>query len=96
MQHLPVGDGRFAAARVHNGHFQAVDRVTANIGEDGSFGLFRAALHHSQIDFARVALGKLGGEGEVGLVVLGHYNAAAGVLIQAVDDAGALHATNAG
>ena len=96
VQHFPVRDGGFAAAGVHHGHFQAVDGVAADVGEHGAFLLLRAALDHGQVDFAGVSLGKLGGEGEVGLVILCHHDAAAGVLVQAVHDAGALHTADAG
>ncbi len=94
---LVIGDGGFASRGIYDGHFLAVYRVTADMGEDGVFFLSGDAVGDGEVElFHGGSLGKLGGEGLVGDVGFRDDEAAGGVLVEAVDDAGALDAADAG
>ena len=91
-----VGDGGAAGAGIDDGHFLAVDGMTAEVGEDGAVGLGGDALGDGEVEFGSLAFGELCGEGLLGAIGFGGDDAAGGVLVEAVDDAGALDAADAG
>ncbi len=92
-----IGNRGLAAGRVDDRHFLAVDGVAADVGEDGVLCLRRDAMGDGEVElFHGRALGKLGGEGLVGDVGFRDDEAAGGILVEAVDDAGALDAADAG
>jgi len=96
-ERLVIGDRGFAAGWVNDGHFLAVHGVAADVGEDGALVRFRYAVGYGEIEFFHGgSLGKLGGEGLVGGVRFRDDKAAGGVLVEAVDDAGALDPADAG
>jgi len=72
------------------GHFLAIDGMAANGEIDGSLHMAGSAPNDCQIGFLDLAVGKLLREGRMSLVVLGNHNAAAGFLVQTVDDAGSV------
>ena len=53
------------------------------------------AAHNGVVDFSHAALGELFREREVRPVIFGDDKAAAGVLVEPVDDAGPRHAADA-
>ena len=92
-----IGNRGLAAGRVDDRHFLAVDGVAADVGKDGVLCLRRDAMGDGEVElFHGRALGKLGGEGLVSDVGFRDYEAARGVFIKTVDDAGALDAADAG
>ena len=92
-----IGNRGLAAGRVDDRHFLAVDGVAADVGEDGVLCLRRDAMGDGEVElFHGRALGKLGGEGLVSDVGFRDYEAARGVFIETVDDAGALDAADTG
>ena len=92
-----IGDRGLAAGRVDDRHFLAVDGVAADVGKDGVLCLRRDAVGDGEVElFHGGALGELGGEGLVSDVGFRDYEAARGVFVEAVDDAGALDAADAG
>jgi eukaryotic-like serine/threonine-protein kinase len=96
-ENFVVRDRRFAAGRIDDGHFLAVHRVAADVGENGVLFRLRHALGDGQVEFFhRAALGELGDERLVGEVGFRNNEAAGGVLVEAVDDAGPLDAADAG
>ena len=92
-----VGDGRFAGAGIDDGHLLTVDGVTADVGEDGVFLLGWRAGGDGVVNLGGgFAFGELSEQGLHGAVGLGDDDAAGGVLVEAMDDAGALDAVDAG
>ncbi len=77
-------------------HFLAVVRGAADDVGDGAGGVFGDAGGDAEIGFGIGAFGELSGEVFVGLVVAGDDHAAAGVFIEAVDDAGAIDSSDGG
>lgn len=95
-QYFVIRYGGFACTGIHDCHFKAVDGVTTYVGEYGAFRFFGATLHNCQVYFPGVALCKLCGQGEVGIVIFGHNNAATGIFIQPVHNPGAFYSAYAG
>jgi len=92
-----IGDRGLAAGWIDDGHFLAIHGVAADVGEDRVFFLRRDAVGDGEVElFHGGALGKLGGEGLVGGIGFRDYEAARGVFIETVDDAGALDAADTG
>jgi hypothetical protein len=92
----PGGAGG-AAAAVQDGHLFAMDGVAADLVFDDAGALVgEVALNEGEVDFCDGAAGELAGEMGVGGVCDGYYEAAAGVFVEAVDDAGTLLAADAG
>jgi len=95
-QDAVVGGGRSPPACFHNGHFLAVNRVPPDGCLHGA-GFFRKlSSGKREIDFQGFAGCELQGKPLVGSVVLGDDDAAAGFLVESVNDAGALFAADAG
>ena len=92
-----VGDGGFAGAGVDDGHLLAIDGMAADVGEDG-VGVFEGGLGgDGVVDFGGgFAFGKLGEEGLHGAVGFGDDDAAGGVFVETVHDAGTFDAVDAG
>jgi hypothetical protein len=96
LEHAPGGAGG-AAAAVEDGHFFAVDRVASDLVLDGAGARAgEMALDEGEIDLGDGTAGKLPGEMGMGGVGEGNDKAAAGVLVEAMDDPGALLAADAG
>ncbi len=94
---LVVSDRGFSSGWIHDGHFLAVDRVPADVGEDGVFLWGGDAVGDGEVElFHRGALGKLGDESLVGGVCFCNDQAAGGILVETVYDAGALDSADAG
>lgn len=91
-----IGDGGFPGRGGDDGHFLAVHGMAADVGEDGIAGLEGDAIGDGEVDFLHGgAGGELGDEGLVGGIGFCDDEAAGGVFIKAVDDAGTLHAADA-
>jgi hypothetical protein len=88
-----VRDGGPAFFR--DGHFLAVDGMAADRELHGAGRLLRRAPDEGEVFLADGVGGKLRDERGVGLLVLGDDEDAGGVLVEAVDDAGAEFATDA-
>jgi len=96
LEDEPGGAG-CASAASEDGHFFAMDGVAADLVIDGAgAGAGEEALDEGEVDFGDGAAGELAGEVGVGEVVFCDDEAAAGVFIEAMDDAGALLAADAG
>lgn len=80
----------------HYGHFFAVNRMAGDGLADCTAGFGWIAASDCVVDFPRLATGKLSRKGLVRGIVLGNHKATAGILVEAVDDARALNAANAG
>jgi len=91
---FPLGDGFLPGSIVKDGHAFAIHGVAADHVLDAAAFIFGHAVDGREVDFAQTTFRKGFGEAAVGDVVLGNDHAAAGVLIQTVDDAGAHFATD--
>ncbi len=92
-----IGDRGFSGGRCDHGHFLAIHRMSTDVGKDRVFGFQRDAVGDGEVDFLhRRALGKLGGEALVGGVGFRDDEAAGGIFIESVHDAGSLHSAYAG
>src|SRR5262249_25089890 len=98
LEHLPMG-GRPPPPRAHR-HLVADAGMAPDRLVDGAARPLRHAPHERQIAAAQRAaaavVGELAGERAMGAVGLGHHDEAAGVLVEAMHDAGALDAADAG
>ena len=91
----PPGGSRGTATPVQNGHFFSVHRVAADVVLDcAASRTGEVALYQGEVDFRHGASGDLPGEMGVGGVVLCDHEAAAGILVQPMDDARALLAAD--
>ena len=86
-QHLPVGHGGTGILLRH-GHALAVPGVPANGGVHGAGVVTERAVAHRVVDPGEGPVLQLGGQGLVGFIILRGDDEAAGVLVDAVDDAG--------
>ena len=94
---LVIGDGGFSAWRIHHSHFLAIHWVAADVSEDGIFGWGGNAMTNGEVEFLHGRpLGKLGDKTLVGGVCFSYDEAAGGIFIEAVDDAGSLDPAYAG
>lgn len=92
-----IGDGGLAPGRVYDGHFLTVHGVASDVGEDGFRGGLWDAVGNGKVElFHGRALCELSDETLVGGVGFCDDEAAGCVLVEAVDDAGALDSTDAG
>lgn len=93
---FPLRDGFLAGAVIEDGHALAVHRVTANEVLLATFVFLRDTVDNGQVGFGDATVGEGFGETAVGAVVFGDDDAARGVFVEAVDDARAGLATDAG
>src|SRR5262249_34198922 len=91
FEHLPMGD-RWAPACAHR-HLVADAGMAADRLVDGAARPLRYAPDERQIAAAQhpaaAVVGELAGERAMGAIGLGHHDEAAGVLVEAMHDAGA-------
>jgi hypothetical protein len=91
--HLVVRDGRPGIfVRLH-GHARSPHGIAAYAGGDGAFVASDGALDECDVGFLDLAAGEHFSEGGVGAVVFGDDDEAAGVSVEAMNDAGAHLAT---
>ena len=88
--------GEGGAAFFRDGHFLAVDGMAADGEIDRAGGFGRGAPHEGEVFLLDGVGGELGDEGSDGLFVLGDDEDAGGVFVEAMDDAGAEFAADAG
>jgi len=67
-EYFVVSNGGLAGAGVDHSHFQAVDRVASDVGEDVAFGCCWYALDHGEVEFVVGAVGELFDERLMGAV----------------------------
>ncbi len=92
LEDVDVGDGgadAFAAEGSAGGHAGATDEVTGDGEVDGGVIFCNVAVDEGEIGFGDLAGGEHLAELAVGTVVFGDEDEAAGLLVEAVDDAGA-------
>ena len=80
----------------HDGHLLAVARVAPDRQIDRALILRKAARYQRVIDAIHRVVLKLGGKGQVRIVILRNGEKPACVLVDAVHDAGAKHPVNPG
>ena len=98
FQHLVAGVGILGVrltGRI-NGHLLAVSLAAAQAAFHKSLVLRKAAVDDGVIGTLHAVYGHLSAQPDVRCIVLCHHQQAAGVLVDAVDDAGADLAANAG
>jgi hypothetical protein len=88
FENVEVGDGG-ASVCAAGGHAGAADEVAGNGEGDGGFVFFEVAVEEGDVSFGDLALGEHLAEFAVGAVVFGDEDEAAGLLVEAMDDAGA-------
>ncbi len=71
-------------------HLLPLNRVTADRQIDGSLRVARPSPDDCKIGFLHLAVGERLGERRVDLIILGYDNAAAGFLVQTMDDTWAM------
>src|SRR5438445_6128928 len=82
-----MGDG-LASARQAGGHARAAHPVTADALRNRSPILLEPAVHEGDIGFLDFAASELGSKFAVGVIVLRDHDDAAGLFVEAMDDAG--------
>ena len=88
FEHVEVGDGGASVCSA-GGHTDAADEVAGDREVDGGVVFFEMAVEESDIGFGDLALREHFAEFAVGAVVFGDEDEAAGLLVEAMDDAGA-------
>ena len=78
------------------GHAGAADEVAGDREGDGGVIFFEVAVDEGEVGFGDLAAGEHLAELAVGAVVFGDEDEAAGLLVEAVDDAGAEVAADVG
>lgn len=98
--HLIVGDGLLCRSRMGYRHFLPVAVGAGNASGDHARAALRCTPDDGEVSAGQPAVaavaGKLFRQAVVRLIVLGNDKQAAGVHVEAVDDAGSLDAANAG
>jgi hypothetical protein len=94
FQNAITGPGRPAGVVPHR-HALPVRRVPGDGGVDFATVAGQLAAKDGVIELLDFPSGELGGQGQVGFVILGDDEASAGFLVEAVDDAGAGDAADA-
>jgi len=95
LEDLVISMGFTAPGIFDYRHFLTMNRVASKGSGNGTGSMAQEARSQGQVDFFNGASGELLGEEIVGVIVFGNHDAAAGFLIQAVDDPGALFASDA-
>jgi hypothetical protein len=88
FEDVEVGDGG-ASVGAAGGHAGAADQVAGDGEGDGGVVFFYVAVEESEVGLGDLALGEHLAELAVGAVVFGDEDEAAGLLVEAMDDAGA-------
>jgi hypothetical protein len=88
FEDVEVGDGG-AAVGAAGGHAGAADEVAGDGEGDGDVVFFQVAVEEGEVGLGDLALGEHFAKLAVGAVVFGDEDEAAGLLIEAMDDAGA-------
>ena len=88
FEDVEVGDGG-ASVGAAGGHAGAADEVAGDGEGDGSVVLFEVAVEEGDVGLGDLALGEHLAELAVGAVVFGDEDEPAGLLVEAMDDAGA-------
>ena len=95
FEHVEVGDGGASVCSA-GGHTDAADEVAGDREVDGGVVFFEMAVEESDIGLGDLALGEHLAEFAVGAVVFGDEDEAAGLFVEAMDDAGAEIAADVG
>ena len=95
LEYVDVGDGG-AAVGTAGGHAGATDEVAGDGKVDGGVVLFDVAVDEGDVSLGDLTLGEHLAELAVGAVVFGDEDETAGLLVEAVDDAGAQVAADVG
>ena len=96
MEDLVVGDGRFAARWIDDRHFLAIHRMPTDVGENAVLGGLWDTLGDREINFFHRSSRELAHERLMGDIRLGDHDASGCVLVQSMDDSGALDSTDSG
>ncbi len=91
-----IGSSLAAVGGIEHGHAFAVDGVATDSGADGDVRACGAPGGDGEVEFVDVAFGECFGKGMVGGILQGDDHEPAGFFVEAVDDAGARHATHRG
>ena len=86
LEDVEVGDGS-PSVRAAGGHAGAADEVAGDRKGDGGVVFLEVAVEESEVGLGDLAAGEHLAEFAVGAVVLGDEDEAAGLLVEAVDDA---------
>lgn len=88
-ENFVIGDRGFAAGRIYHGHFLSVHRVPPDVGENGILFRVGNAVSDRQVEFFHGgALGELGYQAFMRGICFRNHEAARGIFVEAVDDAG--------
>jgi hypothetical protein len=99
FEDVEVGDGGAGSGAVGGsagGHAGAAEEVASDREGDGGVVFFQVAVEEGEIGFGDLTLGEHFAELAVGAVVFGDEDEAAGLLVKAMDDAGAEVAADVG
>ena len=92
-KNAPEGFGGAGAGALAHAHALAVDGMAGDGAGDAAGSGAGASAHDGEIRFAGGPVGELPGQVLVGKFIFRHEDAAAGVLVQSVDDTGAERVT---
>ena len=95
LEHAPARVRRATGMVVADGHAFAMRRMPRNGGTDFTRFTREFAAHDGDVDFFDLPSGKLGGKRHVRFIIFGHDQAAAGFLVEPVDNARARDAADA-
>jgi hypothetical protein len=99
LEDMEVGDGGAGSTAVGGaagGHAGAADEVAGDGESDGGVVFFEVAVEKGDVGLRDLTLGEHLAELAVGRVVFGDEDKAAGLLVEAMDDAGAQVASDVG
>lgn len=91
-----VSDRGTTGAGIDDGHFLARNGMATEVGEDRASRLGWDPLGDGEVELGGLPLGELAGERLLGLVGFGGDDAARGIFVEPMDDAGPLDAADAG
>lgn len=86
-EQLPLRDSLFSRSVEEDGHAFAIDSVTPDMVLDAPFPRLRDAVNDGEVDFGDAPLRECGGEAAMSGIVFRDDHAAAGVLVEPVDNA---------
>jgi hypothetical protein len=82
------------SAKVDDGHFLAMDRMTANRLDNFAAQFRESPGAQREVEFLNFSSGKLIAQPQMRDVMFGNHEAAAGLLVQPVDHPGPKHTPN--